>query len=302
MKKGFKIVFIRKKKNRNINEGIKTIKDIKTYEELIYLITRYIEKDLFPKEKITFVQLPDKAYSFDLNLKINETVIEKLNIIIKKSVIDNNIIDDKHFQYRCIFQTNPNTIDVFLYFKTNFSDFIKQLKNIIITKIIDLNFQQLIKDKPVIKDTLPVNYNYNKFNVWAANTVELIECVLYALKRTTLNSIDSQIILYLNDEIYGEKHRIFPISASRIRDIFMRLQNETKFYKILYVYPNNALKRLSEITDINIQNAIIQVFSNVYVNIDNSSYDNMIKWLQTKIERNVGRIEEHIRRQLKIKN
>ena len=35
MKKGFKIVFIRKKKNRNINEGIKTIKDIKTYEELI---------------------------------------------------------------------------------------------------------------------------------------------------------------------------------------------------------------------------------------------------------------------------
>ena len=79
MKKDFKIVFIRKKKNKNINEGVRKIIDIDNYRNELNNILDFISKDLYKiLERDTLAKVLttiNKNYSFNLNLKINKMLI-----------------------------------------------------------------------------------------------------------------------------------------------------------------------------------------------------------------------------------
>ena len=308
MKKGFKIVFIRKKKNRNINECVRKIIDMDNYRNELNNILDFISKDLYKilerdssSKTLTTI---NKNYSFNLNLKINNTeIINFLNIEIVDSVLSDSWYGDDLF-FKNTAQIINNNLCILLRFKHTINYVENKLRKIIVSKISDEYFQKTVKDKLTIKDTGLTNYNYDKFNATTASVVELIECILYSLKRSTLNSLDSQIIMYLDNYLYGEEHEILRISSSHIKDIFinMKYDNNIKFDKILYHYPLQAVDKLAKITNIVEQKAIMKIFSDVYSNIDNTTYDNMLNWLKNKIERNKGRIEEHIRRMLKLKN
>lgn len=307
MKKDFKIVFIRKKKNKNINEGVRKIIDIDNYRNELNNILDFISKDLYKiLERDTSTKVLttiNKNYSFNLNLKINNNeIINFLNIAIVDSVLSDNWYGNDLF-FKNTVQIINNNLCILISFNHTINYVENKLRKIIVNKISDEYFQKTIKDKPTIKDTDLTNYNYNRFNAATASAVELIECILYSLKRSTLNSLDTQIIMYLDNYLYGREHEILRVSSSHIKDIFRNMKyDDIKFYKILYHYPIQAIDKLAEITNVVEQKAIMKVFSDVYTNIDNTTYDNMLNWLKNKIERNKGRIEEHIRRMLNLKN
>ena len=73
MKKDFKIVFIRKKKNKNINEGVRKIIDIDNYRNELNNILDFISKDLY--------KILERDISTKVLTTINKNLFKTINNI-----------------------------------------------------------------------------------------------------------------------------------------------------------------------------------------------------------------------------
>ena len=280
--------FIVRKKKTFINEGIRKINNVDEYKNDLKMFIKFVVRDVNKFNEDTII---NEKYSYKLSVPIDNIINEiVLNIINSKRSDKVNIIRIASSYYNGKIFININFI-------TDALSLEEYLYDNLLTEISKNYFNLKIKNKRTIKDTNSIiNYDSNRFNLNSASLQELVECVLYGLKRSTLNSADIQIITYLTNNISDIELLI--VSDSKIKDMFEDVKANTRVYKLIYDYPLKALNRLSKISDKEKQNFVIQEIEKVYSNIKYNSYDDVIQYLRNKIERNNGRIEEHIRRYL----
>ena len=302
MKKKF--FYLRLKKN--LNEGVRNIPDLNVYKENLDFIIRYISKSIikYAKDNVELNKKPSTVIinfsnSFNISNMINFKTLNMLQINIFDSHIF-ELTEDDHNKNNNTFVYNIkfgiSTIVVDLKFNNNIRNIQENLSKNLFRTLAEIYFIDHIKGYKNINDQIIPNINLPGYNY--------LYTVLYALKRSTLDRIDAEIIEFINSYLseYSKFDNFNSKELSRVKNIFDNLKIETDIYNTLYKDPIQALKKLQDIMNVENQNSLLNIMKFIFPKLmNNKSYNEAIIILENKIESLKDRIVEHIVRQLKLK-